>query len=254
MRRKVIIIPARYGSTRFPGKVLADLEGKPLIRWVYEEARKVPGLDGVFVATDDPRILECITGFGGEAVLTGSHHPSGTDRLAEAAALLALSPGDLVINLQGDQPIFPLQVMGQLLAVLERDCSAVMATPAVRLTAMSLAQSPHVVKVVMNHRGRALYFSRSPLPYWREGEKPYFFKHIGIYAYRVEFLQEFVTLPPGPLEQAEKLEQLRALEYGYPIQVVEAVGDTLEVDTPEDLLRVAEYLRLNRTNRQENRG
>lgn len=243
--RKLVIIPARYASSRFPGKALAQILGKPLIQRVYDQARQVPGLDGLFVATDDERIRDCVRGFGGEALMTRSDHPSGTDRLAEAAALLGLSPRDLILNLQGDQVVFPHQVVGQLFAVLERDCSAALATPAVRFTDLVLAQSPHVVKVVMNHRGRALYFSRSPLPYWRDGEKPYFFKHLGIYAYRVEFLQEFVTLPPGPLERAEKLEQLRALEYGFPIQVVETVGDTLEVDTPEDLERVTAYFRRN---------
>jgi 3-deoxy-manno-octulosonate cytidylyltransferase (CMP-KDO synthetase) len=240
------VIPARFGSTRFPGKPLADLLGKPLIQWVYEQARRVPGLDGVFVATDDERIRDCVTGFGGQAVMTRSDHPSGSDRLAEAADLLNLSPQDIVINIQGDQPVFPPEIIGHLARLLELDCSAVMATPAKRLTDLKLAQNPNVVKVVFDHRGRALYFSRSPLPYWRDGERPYFFKHIGIYAYRVDFLKNFVTLPPGRWEEAEKLEQLRALEYGYPIQVAETTGDTLEVDTPEDLIRVEEYLRNNR--------
>jgi len=242
----VALIPARYGSTRFPGKPLADLLRKPLIQWVYEQARRVSGLDGVFVATDDERIRDCVTGFGGQAVMTRSDHPSGSDRLAEAADLLNLSPDHIVINIQGDQPVFPPEIIGQLAKLLELDCSAVMATPAKRLTDLDQAQNPNVVKVVFDHRGRALYFSRSPLPYWRDGERPYFFKHIGIYAYRVDFLKNFVTLPPGRWEEAEKLEQLRALEYGYPIQVAETTGDTLEVDTPEDLIRVEEYLRNNR--------
>jgi 3-deoxy-manno-octulosonate cytidylyltransferase (CMP-KDO synthetase) len=241
--RHVALIPARYGSTRFPGKPLASILGKPLIQWVYEQARQVPGLAGICVATDDTRIRDCVAGFGGQAVMTGSHHASGSDRLAEAADILGLDRHDLVINIQGDQPVFPPLVIGHMANLMERDCSTVMVTPARRLTDMELAQNPNLVKVVFNHRGRALYFSRSPLPYWRDGERPYFYKHIGIYAYRVEFLKDFVTLPPGRWEQAEKLEQLRALEYGYPIHVVETEGDTLEVDTPEDLAQAEEYLR-----------
>jgi 3-deoxy-manno-octulosonate cytidylyltransferase (CMP-KDO synthetase) len=238
-----VIIPARYGSTRFPGKPLAPILGKPLIQWVYEQTRQVTGLAGICVATDDIRIQECVVGFGGQAVMTRSDHASGSDRLAEAAAILGLDHHDLVINIQGDQPVFPPLVIGHMAALVDRDCSALMVTPARRLTDLELAKNPNMVKVVFNHQGRALYFSRSPLPYWRDGERPYFYKHIGIYAYRVEFLQDFVTLPPGRWEQAEKLEQLRALEYGYPIHVVETTEDTIEVDTPEDLARAEEYLR-----------
>jgi 3-deoxy-manno-octulosonate cytidylyltransferase (CMP-KDO synthetase) len=239
----VALIPARYASSRFPGKPLAPILGKPLIQWVYEQARQVKELDGLWVATDDERIRECVEGFGGKAVMTRGDHPSGSDRLAEAATLLTLAPNDIVVNIQGDQPVFPPKLIGLLAALLQRDCSAVMATPVRRLEDPAIATNPNVVKVVFDYRGRALYFSRSPLPYWRDGEKPYFFKHIGIYAYRVEFLQNFVTLPPGRWEAAEKLEQLRALEYGFPIHIVETIGDTLEVDTPEDLRRVEEYLR-----------
>lgn len=241
----VAIIPARYGSTRFPGKALALVLGKPLIQWVHEQARKIRGLDGLFVATDDERIRACVEGFGGQALMTRPDHPSGSDRLAEAADLLKLAPEDIVVNIQGDQPVFPPGLVEYLAALFRRDCSAVMATPARRFTDPAIAQDANVVKVVIDHRGRALYFSRSPVPFWREGEKPYYFKHIGIYAYRVEFLKTFVALPAGRLELAEKLEQLRALEYGYPIQVVETTGDTLEVDTPPDLERLEVYLREN---------
>lgn len=237
------LIPARYGSSRFPGKALADILGKPLIQRVYEQARLVPGLDAVYVATDEARIKEVVEGFGGQAVMTRSDHPSGSDRLAEATQILGLDPGDLIINIQGDQPVFPALVIGQMVAVLARERAAVMVTPARRLADPELAWDPNVVKVVFDHQGRALYFSRSPLPYWRDWMRPYFYKHIGLYAYRVEFLREFVRLPPGRWEQAEQLEQLRALEHGYPIHVVETEEDTLEVDTPEDLVRVEEYLR-----------
>lgn len=240
--RMVALIPARYGSTRFPGKPLAEVFGKPLIQWVYEQACRVSGLGGVYVATDDPRIEECVRGFGGQALLTRGDHASGTDRVAEAAGLLGLAGHDIVLNVQGDQPVFPPLLAGHLAQVAARDCSAVMVTPARREYDLRAASDPNVVKVVLNHRGRALYFSRSPIPYWREGQKPFFYRHIGLYAYRVDFLREFVSLPPGRLEEAEKLEQLRALEYGYPIVVVETAEETLEVDTPADLERFRQYL------------
>ena len=245
--RCLALIPARFGSTRFPGKALADILGKPLIQRVYERTRRVRGLDDIFVATDDTRIKEVVEGFGGRAIMTRVDHPSGSDRLAEAANLLGLERRDIVINIQGDQPVFPPEVIGDLAALLEQDAAAVMVTPVRRLEDPELAQNPNLVKVVFDHQGRALYFSRSPLPYWRNGERPFFYKHIGMYAYRVEFLQEFVALPPGRWEQAEKLEQLRALEHGYPIHVVETREDTLEVDTPDDVARVETYLRGNRS-------
>lgn len=240
--RQIAIIPARYGSTRLPGKALAPILGKPLIQWVYERAAQVKELDGLWVATDDERIRECVEGFGGRAVMTRPDHPSGSDRLAEAAGKLGLEPQDIVINIQGDQPVFPPKLVAQLAGILQRDCSTVMATPAKRLTDPEVAANPNVVKVVFDYRGRALYFSRSLLPFWRDGQRPYYFKHIGIYAYRVSFLKEFVTLPPGRWEEAEKLEQLRALEYGFPIHIVETEEDTVEVDTPEDLARAEAYL------------
>ena len=238
----IALIPARYGSTRFPGKPLASVLGKPLIQRVYEQVRRVKELDDLWVATDDAAIRACVESFGGKAVLTREDHPSGSDRLAEAAVLMGLGPDDLVINIQGDQPVFPPELIGQLAAVFRRDPAAVMATPARRLDDLELALNPNLVKVVFDRQGRALYFSRSPLPFWRDGQAPYFYKHIGIYAYRVAFLQKFVNLSPGRWEEAEKLEQLRALEHGFPILVVETAGDTLEVDTPEDMERLVAYL------------
>lgn len=240
--RRIIIIPARFGSTRLPGKALAPILGKPLIQWVHERACQVPGLEGLYVATDDGRIRECVEGFGGQALMTRADHASGSDRLAEAASLLGLNPEDMVINIQGDQAVFPPELISSLAAALKDEPEVVMATPARRFRDPERARNPNVVKVVFDHQGRALYFSRSPLPYWRNGGEPYFYKHIGIYAYRVAFLQTFVTLPPGRWEKAEKLEQLRALEHSFAIQVVETAGDTLEVDTPEDVRRVEDYL------------
>ncbi len=238
----IALIPARFGSTRFPGKPLALIAGKPLIQRVYEQARQVQELDCLYVATDDTRIRQCVEGFGGQAVMTRADHPSGSDRLAEAAHLLGLAPEDIVVNIQGDQPLFPVELIGRLAAPLTRDPEAVMVTPAVKITDPAAAANPNVVKVVFDRLHKALYFSRSPLPCWRDtDEVPYFYRHLGLYAYRVGFLQEFVHLPPGRWEAAEKLEQLRALEHGYPIHIVETEGDTLEVDTPEDLRRAEAY-------------
>ena len=239
----IALIPARFGSTRFPGKPLADVLGKPLIQRVYEQARQVKELDGLWVATDDKRIFECVESFGGRALMTRADHPSGSDRLAEAAAALNLAPEDLVVNIQGDQVVFPPPLIGELAAPLIRDPEVVMVTPVRRFTDPAAAANPNLVKVVFDREHRALYFSRSPLPCWRDGADPYFYKHIGIYAYRVGFLQRFIHLPPGRWELAEKLEQLRALEHGFPIHLVETREDTLEVDTPEDLAAVERYLR-----------
>jgi 3-deoxy-manno-octulosonate cytidylyltransferase (CMP-KDO synthetase) len=241
--RTVAIIPARFGSTRFPGKPLALILGKPLIQWTYEKALQVTGLDGVWVATDDDRIKEGVEAFGGQALMTRPDHPSGSDRLAEAATLLGLAHEDIVINIQGDQPVFPPGLISQLAGVLNRDPEVVMVTPARRQKDAAGAANPNVVKVVFGWAGRALYFSRSPLPFWRDHGEGYFFKHIGIYAYRVQFLKEFVHLPTGRWEAAEKLEQLRALEHGFPIHIVETEGDTREVDSPEDLREVETFLR-----------
>jgi 3-deoxy-manno-octulosonate cytidylyltransferase (CMP-KDO synthetase) len=241
--RQVALIPARYDSSRFPGKPLAPILGKPLIQWVYEQALQVQGLDGVWVATDDRRIKEAVEAFGGRALMTREDHPSGSDRLAEAAGLLDLAAEDIVINIQGDQPVFPPDLISQLAAVLRRDPEVVMVTPVRRESDPAAAANPNVVKVVFDQARRALYFSRSPLPFWRAGDTPYFYRHLGIYAYRVQFLKEFVHLPPGRWEVAEKLEQLRALEHGFPIHVVETEGDTREVDTPADARQVEEFLR-----------
>jgi len=240
----IALIPARYGSTRFPGKPLADICGKSLIQRVWEQARQVEGLDGVYVGTDDERIRSCVESFGGRAVMTRSDHPSGSDRLAEAARLLDLAPDDIVVNIQGDQPLFPPDLIGQLVAPLKRDPEAVMVTPARKIADLEMAVNPNVVKVVFDRRNLALYFSRSILPFWRDSGRPYFYRHIGIYAYRAGFLQKFVHLPPGRWEEAEKLEQLRALEHGFPIHIVETEGDTLEVDTPADLARAEAYFAL----------
>lgn len=238
--RAVGIIPARYGSTRFPGKALADIRGKPMIQHVYERAGKVSLLDGLFVATDDRRILDVVHGFGGKAVLTRGDHPSGTDRVAEACRELELADEDIVVNIQGDEPLVESVMIDLLIEALERAESCPMATLGYASRDVDEYLNPNVVKVVVDARGRALYFSRSPIPHRRDddGEALSFLKHLGFYAYRHAFLQAFTKLPPGRLEQMEKLEQLRALEYGYSIQLALSPVETLGIDTPEDLARL----------------
>lgn len=236
--KQVIIIPARFGSTRFPGKPLIDLWGKPLIQHVYERALAT-GLKEIYVATDDKRIFETVRNFGGKAILTGEH-PSGTDRVAEAVNILGLDGEDIIINLQGDQPLFPAEYLSPLIKPLILHSHLSMTTLAVPIRNKEDLLNPNKVKVVLDKSGCALYFSRSPIPFHRPpGKEPIYLKHIGVYAYRKNFLDAFVRLPQGELEQAEKLEQLRALENGYKIAVSIVPKDFPEVDTPEDL----EYIR-----------
>lgn len=240
----VAIIPARYHSNRFEGKPLADILGKPMIQHVYERAAKVPLLSRVAVATDDERIAACVRGFGGEVVMTRPDHVSGTDRLAEAATLLEIGEQDVVVNIQGDQPLFAAEVVEQVARPLLDDPALPMATLIYRIVRPEEINDPNHVKTVFDTHGRALYFSRASIPFQRNpGEgTPTYYKHLGFYAYRKGFLLTFVGLPEGEWERFEKLEQLRALEYGYTIQVVLTDHDSVEVDTPEDLVRVAQLL------------
>ncbi|RKY67153.1 MAG: 3-deoxy-manno-octulosonate cytidylyltransferase [Candidatus Latescibacterota bacterium] len=244
MTEVVAVIPARYGSRRLPGKPLLDVGGKPLVRWVWERACMAEAVRRVVVATDDPRVAKVVEGFGGEAVLTSPEHPSGTDRVAEVAKGLS---ADFVVNVQGDEPFLDPEVVDQVVErVLKLD--APMATAAKRLNDPKQLWDPSVVKVVLDLEGYALYFSRSPIPFLRdvpeEGwlEKAKFLRHIGIYAYRKDFLMTLSGLPPTPLELSEKLEQLRALEHGYKIAVAETEYESFSVDTPEDLRRAREMV------------
>ena len=240
----IAIIPARYGSSRFPGKPLAQIAGKPMIQWVYELARQVPELEEVYVATDDSRIAQCVQAVGGRSILTGQEHVSGSDRLAEAARIINLSADTIVVNIQGDQLVFPTSLISELITALQADPGAALATPIRRFNDLALASDPNVVKTVFDRHHYALYFSRAPIPHFRDnGEAPYYYKHIGIYVYRHDFLQRFVSLPAGSWESAEKLEQLRALEYGFRIKLVETDFETLEVDTPEDAQKAEAFLR-----------
>jgi 3-deoxy-manno-octulosonate cytidylyltransferase (CMP-KDO synthetase) len=228
------VIPARFGSTRFPGKVLADLHGKPLVQWVYERAA-ASGADEVLVATDDERVRRAVEAFGGTAVMTSPDHPSGTDRIHEALAR-AGSSAEVVVNVQGDEPMLPPTVIDQLLAWFRDDPGLAMATVAVPADRALVAANPNIVKVAIDADGNALYFSRAPIPFLREGgEAAPMYRHWGIYAYRREALARLVRLPESPLERCEKLEQLRALEAGIRIRVLISDLESLGVDTPEDL-------------------
>jgi 3-deoxy-manno-octulosonate cytidylyltransferase (CMP-KDO synthetase) len=241
--RTLGVIPARYGAQRFPGKPLALIAGKPLVQRVYEQARQAARLDDVVVATDDTRILEVVEGFGGTAVLTSPDCPSGTDRAAEAARAY---PCDLVVNIQGDEPLMKPAMINQLVAGMAESPGAEMGTLARPVESAEVWANPNVVKVVFGATGNALYFSRCPLPYGRDAQGGFVagqaHKHIGIYAYRKEFLLKFVTLPPGVLERTEKLEQLRALENGFAIRVWVTPHDSIGVDRPEDVQLVEEIL------------
>jgi 3-deoxy-manno-octulosonate cytidylyltransferase (CMP-KDO synthetase) len=234
------VIPARYGSTRFPGKVLAGLCGKPMIQWVYEKAAASIA-DEVIVATDEPKVIEAVKAFGGKAVMTSASHPSGTDRISEAVRELDCG---IIINVQGDEPLIPTSVIDALIRKMQEDASIEMGTVAVPRLRSEIENDPNKVKVVFDERNFALYFSRSMLPYLREGgQDTKTYLHWGIYAYRRETLDRFVRLPEGRLESCEKLEQLRALENGIKIYVMLSDLESIGVDTPEDLKRAEIKLR-----------
>lgn len=238
------IIPARYHSTRFVGKPLADICGKPMIEHVYERALKSESLASLVVATDDERILRTVEGFGGKAILTSSHHQSGTDRIAEALSKIQVEDNDVIVNIQGDQPLLKPEMVDAVIRPLMTDLSLVMGTLCCRIKAEAELSNPNVVKVVVDKNGFALYFSRFPIPYVREqNTATYHYRHIGIYVYRKEFLLRFSRMPQSELEKAEILEQLRALENGYRIKLVETDMDSVEVDTPEDLEKVKKVMR-----------
>jgi 3-deoxy-manno-octulosonate cytidylyltransferase (CMP-KDO synthetase) len=233
LRRIAVIIPARYGAQRFPGKPLADLGGRPVIAHVVERARRARGVDVVAVATDDERIARAAERAGAEAIVTGEA-ATGTDRVAQAARRLAPAP-DVVVNLQGDEPLIEPEAIETLVQAMAPGVE--MATLARPLAEGELAR-PQVVKVVVDGRGDALYFSRAPIPHRRAGgESPLARAHVGIYAFTAAFLQEFASLPPGRLEAEESLEQLRALEHGRRIRVADTRYAGFGIDTPEDLER-----------------
>ena len=233
--KAVCIIPARYQSTRLPGKPLLDIAGKPMIQWVAERALRAKTVDEVIVATDDVRIFATVESFGGKAVMTSSAHRSGTDRLAELAA--RMTDVDLIVNVQGDEPLIDPMVIDQLVESFNDRADILMATMMTQMDAVDY-NNPAAVKVATTLDGFALYFSRAAIPYPRENTGKNLFKHVGIYAYRRDFLLTFAKWKPTPLEMAESLEQLRALEHGVKIRVLETPHASCGVDTPADLERV----------------
>lgn len=243
--RFIGVIPARFASTRLPGKALLDIAGRPLIEWVYRQALKAPLLERVIVATDDRRIARAVEAFGGQAMMTRADHGSGTDRVAEVAAEVE---ADAYVNIQGDEPMMAAETIEEVARALQGEAAGAgtttpwqISTACVEITEKHEIESPHAVKVVRARDGRALYFSRAAIPCRRE-RKARVYKHLGIYGYRRQVLLEIPRLAPTPLEQSECLEQLRWLENGISIRVVEVAHDSLGVDTPDDLERVRPLL------------
>ena len=229
----VAIIPARYESSRFPGKALADIAGRPMIEHVYRRASAARSVGVVIVATDDQRICDAVEAFGGRAQLTSPSHLSGTDRLAEVAAALTC---DVVVNVQGDEPLIEPSMIDDAIAPFRTDPALQMTTLRRRIEDPRDLQNPNVTKIVCDREGYALYFSRAPIPYTREGAAPApAWRHIGLYVYRRQCLMRLTSLPATAMEKAEALEQLRALEHGIRIKAIETVHDSIGVDTPEDL-------------------
>jgi 3-deoxy-manno-octulosonate cytidylyltransferase (CMP-KDO synthetase) len=234
--RKILgVIPARFGSTRFPGKVLALLSSKSVLQHVYERASQSRYLSSTIIATDDERIYEAARSFGAPVRMTRPDHASGTDRVAEVASA---EEAAVVVNIQGDEPLIDPAAIDAAILPVVHDTDVAMATLKKKIEDPREIDDPNVVKVVTNHAGDAIYFSRCAIPYARE-QGGAWFKHIGLYVYRREFLLGYSRLTVGPLERAERLEQLRALENGYPIRVIETDYESLGVDTPEDLERVS---------------
>jgi len=246
------IIPARYASTRFPGKALADIGGRPMIQHVYERACKASLVSRVIVATDDTRIADAVHLIGGEVVMTSADHETGTDRLAEVARDLDT---EIIVNVQGDEPLISPQMIDQAIEPFLNDPSLKMGTLKTRIKSLHDFLSPNVVKVVTGADGCALYFSRSPLPFFRDkwqdlkdesfaSGKLLCYKHVGLYVYRRDFLLEYAAMPQTFLEISEKLEQLRAIENGTRIRVVETEFESIGVDTPDDLAKAQERYRI----------
>ena len=240
--RVIGVIPARYGSTRLPAKVLAHIQGKPMIQHVWQRAKKSRILDDLVIACDDVRIMKAVERFGGKAVMTSKDHASGSDRIAEAVGSL---PVDVVINIQGDEPLITHTAIDDLGQAMLDDAKCVMATLIKPLQVQKECENPNVVKVVIDQNKNALYFSRSVIPFHLKeisGKAVGYFKHLGIYAYRKQFLLIFTKLPKSSLEKIEQLEQLRVLEAGYKIKTVMTDAETMSVDTQEDLTKVEEFL------------
>lgn len=246
MKKALGVIPARLGSTRLPEKILRLIAGKPMIQHVWEGAKKAKKLEDVVVACDDERILKCVEAFGGKALMTRSDHPNGTSRIAE---VMEHFNHDWVINIQGDQPLVDPEALDEMVSIFEASPKTEVLTFAVRMTDRASYENPNVVKVVCDDSGCALYFSRAMIPFFQGKQHCAFsfLKHLGVYGYRRDFLLQFVAWEPGVLENIEKLEQLRILERGRSIRVIETQYDFISVDTEEDLKEVES--RLLRTSR-----
>ena len=239
----IAFIPSRYDSRRFPGKPLALIAGRPMIQYVYQSAKSCPEISGVFVVTDDERIFQCVQGFGGKAIMTKRGHPTGTDRIAEATQKMKVKRDDLIVNIQGDQPVFHPSAITDQVSPFREDPDVLMSTLKCRISDEREIENTNHVKVVTDREGFALFFSRSPIPFFRDTKSnKIYYKHLGFYAYRRDFLTEFSRLPVGDLESTEKLEQLRVLESGYRIKVVETPFDSVGVDTPDDIKRLEEKI------------
>jgi 3-deoxy-manno-octulosonate cytidylyltransferase (CMP-KDO synthetase) len=235
----IAVIPSRYGSSRFEGKPLALVYGKPMIQRVYEQTQKSKAVSKTIVATDDERIFKTVEHFGGIAVMTSDECRSGTDRVAQAADILNLGADDIIVNIQGDQPVFNPLTIDEMISPFSHDPALVMSTLAFKIKDEREITDPKDVKVTFDNNGFALYFSRAQIPYPRDLEtKADFYKHLGFYAYKKSFLDTLVTLPTGTCEHNEKIEQLRELEFGYRIKVVITQYDSPEIDLPCDIKRI----------------
>lgn len=236
------IIPARYSSTRLEGKPLKDIHGHTMIEWVYKRAKK-SNLDALVVATDDERIYNEVINFGGEAIMTSSNHSNGTSRIAEVCE--KIKDYDVVINIQGDEPLIEVDMINTLINTFKENKDLTMATLKHKLNEKEEIENPNNVKVVSDKNDYAIYFSRSVIPYPRKNEKLSYYKHIGIYAYKRDFVIEYSKMLPTTLEEAESLEQLRVLENGYKIKVLETPHSLIGVDTAENLEQVIRYIKEN---------
>jgi len=234
----ICMIPARYASRRFDGKALADINGKPMIQRVYERAKTYRYADWLTAVTDDERIFAAVKKFGGNTIMTKQDHKTGTDRVAEAADILNLRDDDIVVNIQGDQPCLIPSHIAEIVDLLRKDPKLPVATLAYKIRHEEEIDGNNSVKVVFDKDNYAIYFSRWPIPYRKNGEGPPYYKHLGIYAYRRSFLREYAAMQPGVLELAESLEQLRILENGYRIKLFITLHDSPSVDVPEDMQEV----------------
>ena len=238
----IVVIPSRYASTRLPGKPLVPLAGKPMVQHVYERAKRAQTVHRVIVATDDQRIMDAVTAFGGEARMTRSDHRTGTERIAEVAAH---EPGEVFVNVQGDEPLIDPVAIDTAVGALLEEPQAQISTVATPIRHAGDIMDPNVVKTVLDFDGNALYFSRAPIPWIRDTQQKVhvkYWKHLGLYVFQREALLEFPTLPQGELERIEQLEQLRWLENGWKMRVAEVAHDAVSVDVPEDVARVEKLM------------